>query len=138
MSSIERTNEEVEITKKEIANIRQDVQNLNLSLVAYGNRLDNLEKVLYRKNIRLLHIKEIYRLAKQQFSRLRESEEDLSEADITELEKWIGRAKSDEGGLIDIIEALQELRKYLPTEIKSNLYALIQKIIIGGAWKKTK
>jgi hypothetical protein len=60
----------------------------------------------------------------------------LSAEDIAEVEKWISRAKSTDG-LKDIKEALEEMNKYYPGEV-SNIYAVIQKIIIGGANKSKR
>jgi hypothetical protein len=100
------------------------------------DHLNRLELELYEKNIYLCHIREIFRLAKIQFSRLRHSPQPiLTTTDIKELDKWVGRAKSEDG-LKDIRNAIAELSKYSPSEIKSNLYALVQKIIIEGPYEK--
>jgi hypothetical protein len=99
------------------------------------NDLEQVRKDLYEASLRELHIKEIYRLAKIQFSRL--LQRDLNTADIEEIEKWIGRAKCIDS-LAGIANALNELQKYLPADIRSNLYALVQKIIIGGAFHQKR
>ena len=57
----------------------------------------------------------------------------LTDADVAEIEKWVGRAKSIDS-LEGIANAMRELQKYQPIDIKSNLYALVQKIIIEGAY----
>jgi hypothetical protein len=96
-------------------------------------KLSTVQRDLYDLTQKLLHVKEIYRLASIEFPRLRnEPHMALSEADRAELEKWIGRAQSVES-MVSITKALEELSKYYPTEIKSNLYGLVQKIIIEGA-----
>jgi hypothetical protein len=111
------TEQDIEIKKKDLLTISEELYNLKL---------------------RAVHIEEIYRLATLQFSRLRARPGlPLTDADMAELSKWIGRAKGSQG-LMDIIEALKELQKYYPGDIKSNLYALTQRIIIGGAYKKGK
>ena len=135
MNSLIKLQEESELMKKEIESLREEEREHENRIKMIRTDIEPLERFLYEKNIKILHIKEIYRAAKQQFSRLRnQPEPTLTEADIAELEKWIGRCKSNQS-LFDIIEALQELNKYLPHDIKSNLYALVQKIIIGGAYK---
>jgi chromosome segregation ATPase len=80
-------------------------------------------------NARLQLLKEIYNLAETHFPRLQEKPA-LTAQDTEELEKWIYRARTDES-LHDIIAALNQLRKYKPSDIKS-LYAFVQKIIIEG------
>ena len=87
-------------------------------------------KLLYDAREQELHMREILRLAALHFPRLRK-QKDLMTADFDELEKWIRRAKSNDG-LKSIVLALQELGKYQSYDIKSNLYALVQKIIIEG------
>ena len=80
----------------------------------------------------------IYKLALHHFPRLRnENPDNLTPEDVAELKKWIGRTKSTDG-LKDIVNALSELSKYYPKDIKSNLYGLIQKIIMGGAYRVKK
>lgn len=96
--------------------------------------LKKLQADLYSHTIREAHIKEIYRLAEEHFPRLHRTKE-LTEADIQEIEKWVGRAKSADG-LVVIVEAVRELEKYSPVDIRRNLYALVQKIILGGAYKE--
>jgi chromosome segregation ATPase len=136
MNSLLKLQEEAGVLKKDLDNVQEETKDLDIRLKVARSHVETLERDLYEKNIRILHIKEIYRTAKQQFSRLRnETEPVLSEADMAELEKWVGRAKSHQG-LIDILEAIQELNKYYPHDIKSNLYALVQRIIIGGAYKR--
>jgi hypothetical protein len=96
-------------------------------------RVEQIEKSLYEKTISMCHINEIFRVAEMQFSRLRGTKKGLTAEDIKELNKWIGRALSEDS-LKDIVNALNELKKYLPSQIRQNLYALVQKIIIGGAF----
>lgn len=102
------------------------------------SKIEQLERRDYLQRLNLSHIKEIYRLAKTQFSRLRTlPEQALTDADIKELEKWIGRVKTEDG-LLGIRNAIKELDKYGPSDIKTNLYALVQKIILEGPYKGTK
>jgi|GEM_PF-6399822 len=105
-------------------------------ILALKQELKEYEQKLYDVSIRELHLKEIYRQAAIQFSRLRKlPEAQLTKEDVAELEKWIGRAKSIDG-IRDVVDALKELQKYSPVEIRSNLYALVQRIIIGGAYHR--
>lgn len=98
--------------------------------------LSECQRDLYEVYIRELHVKEIYRLASMHFPRLRREENGgLTVKDILEIEKWIGRAKSSDG-LKNIVDALEELKKYKPIDIKSNIYALTQRIIIEGPYKE--
>jgi chromosome segregation ATPase len=137
MNSLLKAQEESDVLKKDIESLQAEADDIETRLKVIRGNLGTLEKDLYDKNLRMLHIKEIYRMAKHQFSRLRnESEPHLTEEDVQELEKWVGRAKSDQG-LVNIREALIELNKYLSRDIKLNLYALVQKIIIEGAYKQT-
>lgn len=100
--------------------------------------LSECQRELYEAMLAEAHINEIYRLARIHFPRLhRQKDQGLSEADVMELEKWIARAKSV-SGLKDIADALEELQKYYPSDIKSNLYALVQRIIIGGPYHEAK
>jgi hypothetical protein len=101
-------------------------------------QLSECKRDLYEVSMRELILREIYRLAAEHFPRLRRDTGGiLTEQDLDELEKWIKRAKSV-AGLKDIADALGELEKYKPVHIKSNLYALVQKIIIGGAYHEKK
>jgi hypothetical protein len=98
-------------------------------------KIETKIRLLYNAQERELHLREILRLAALHFPRLRK-QKDLISADYDELEKWIRRAKSNEG-LKSIVLALQEISKYQSYDIKSNLYALVQKIIIEGPKTKT-
>lgn len=135
---------------KSLLDLEKDLQQLSDELVLYKSGLEKIkqeeaklfsvieksERLLHEKTLSLCNLKEIYRIAKYQFSRLRSlTEPILNETDLQELNKWIGRARTEEG-LLDIKLALLELDKFYPSDIKSNLYALIQKIIIGGAFSK--
>jgi hypothetical protein len=111
---------------------------LSASILKTQNQLTIYTKKFFEISMREQYIREIYQNAQTQFSRLRrELNNDLKEADIVELEKWIGRAKGDQG-LINIIKALKALKKYQPHDIHSNLYALVQKIIIEGPYPSLK
>lgn len=125
--------EEATIKKKELVEI---LQGLEIQRRELEKQRHEVEDALYQVRLREVYLEEIYRLAGIQFRRLRrETGSGLRQEDIQELEKWIGRAKSNEG-LEDIVEALKEVQKYRPADIKSNLYALVQKIIIGGAYHR--
>lgn len=80
-----------------------------------------------------LHIIEIFRQAKIHFPLLRnDPSSSLTVADVAELDKWIGRTKTIDG-LKSIITAIKSVgSKYTAKGIHSNLYALIQKVIIEG------
>jgi hypothetical protein len=138
MKSLIELGKEIKEREDCLEKIKQVFQTLHLKKLSLISDQESVERELYQKRIHLTHIKEIYRLAKIQFSRFRGlPEPTLTEADVRELDKWVGRAKSADG-LVDIINALMELNKYQPSEIKSNLYALVQKIIIGGAYNQGK
>lgn len=126
-----------------LENIREQITVLEVDLSAVKEllRLKELEKQAKEKRLfelrtMALYIEEIYRLAAIQFPRL-QNRMGLTDQDRSELEKLIGRAKSSEG-LKNIIEALNELAKYKPQDIKVNLYGLLQKIIIGGAYNQKR
>jgi len=138
MKSILELNKEIVNDDKKIQALTEKITEFSDLLTSSKFQLEKSEREIAKKKVNLCHIKEIYRLAKYQFSRLRNSPEmELSSFDIAELDKWIGRVDSEEG-LMNIRQALAELDKYAPSEIKTNLYALVQKIIIGGAFSQTK
>lgn len=138
MNSIEKISNEIDLLRREGDLICKQVDDLEMQRKKLSDRMKKIHQSLYEKTVSLEHINEILRLAKIQFSRLRKIPvETLTSGDIAELSKWIGRAKSDEG-LKDIIDALNELEKYEPSQITKSLYALCQKIIIEGAYKKNK
>ena len=100
--------------------------------------IQKISSDIYKNKIYFLHIEEIYRLAQIQFGRLRNKHGSvLTKEDVAELEKWIGRVKTEDG-YRSIIDAFREVEKYFASDIKSNLYALVQKIINDGAYKKNK
>ena len=99
-------------------------------VIELADIVNNLKDRLYAAQEKKLHLCEIVRLAAQHFPRLR-NQRDLTDADYAELDKWIRRVKSNDG-LKSIVLALQELSKYKSYDIKSNLYGLVQKIIIEG------
>lgn len=126
------------MTTRKITDLQQNLKDTNCRIDLLRMASDTFEEELYQQKLRLSHLERIYQLAAQEFSRLRrEKDNSLTNEDVGELEKWIGRAKSSEG-LKDIVDALIELRKYKPVDIKSNLYALVQRIIIGGAYHQNK
>jgi preprotein translocase subunit SecA len=125
---------EVESCEIRQKNVEQDIIDAKKVIKELSEKLASKQMATYNAREDLLHINEILRLAKIHFPRLRkQSDEKLTEADYRELEKWINRAKSPDS-LKVIVLALNELSKYYPEDIKSNLYALVQKIIIGGAF----
>lgn len=120
----------------ELSTLDKDVERKTIELEQLKISAEKLRRNLHQKEIYLTHVKEIYRLAKYQFTRLRmQTNMELSSADVVELEKWIGRVKNEDG-FTTIKQAIRELDKYSPSEIKSNLYALVQKIIIEGPYSK--
>jgi hypothetical protein len=128
---------ECSVINSELNSIAIQLDTLEQQKRELHERRSKIEQSLYIKNIFLTHIREIFRLAKIQFSRLnRNITETLTDRDVAELNKWIGRAKSEQG-LKDIVDALNELTKYNPDQVK-NIYALCQKIISGGAYNKNK
>ncbi len=136
MDNMKKIQEEYKILEAEDKNIEQKLVEIERGKLELLNRRQQIKKSLYEKSVALCHVLEIFRIAAMQFSRLRRNQnEALSVSDINELNKWIGRAKSEDG-LKDIVNALNELGKYSPSDIKTNLYALVQKIIIGGAFKQ--
>jgi hypothetical protein len=127
-----------EIITNQIDNFKKMEQEYLKEIDSLQVALSTTQEKLYSLQQKLLHIQEIYRIASLQFPRLRrEPRGTLTEADKAELEKWIGRSKSSDG-LISIVSALEELQKYFPEDIRSNLYALVQKIIIGGSYGSGK
>lgn len=125
-------------TKKTRKSLEDRKENLTQNLDAIKVELKEIDAELYQIRTRELHISEIYRLAAHHFSRLRrQTGESLMIQDISELEKWIGRARSNEG-LKNIVDALMELNKYRPVDITKNIYALVQKIIIEGSYHESQ
>jgi hypothetical protein len=120
--------------KSKTANLLIEKAQLEETLKMTMERRDQNHKLLYEIQERELHLKEILRLAAIHFPRLRK-QTDLTQADYDELDKWIRRSKSNEG-LKSIVSALQEIEKYHSYDIKTNLYALVQKIIIEGPKSK--
>ena len=133
---MDKITEEIDLLEADSNQITVELTKLHQKQRELHEKKDFIQKALYEKNFVLIQVKEIYRLAAVQFSRLRDkaSSPNLTEPDIQELEKWIGRAKT-QAGLVDIINAITELSKYQPSEVR-NIYALVQKIIIGGAYHK--
>ena len=124
-------------TLSEVAKLNDDKARIEKDLDLKRIMLNALSEDLHRAKLRELYLTEINRLATQHFIRLRKTtpttvvDPCLTGDDYRELEKWIARAKSTEG-LKNIVDALVELNKYYPKDIKSNLYALVQRIIIEG------
>lgn len=138
MNALKNFAEEYKILQSEVEALESNLCALENTKREYLARLEQVKGILYKKKIAFCHMEEIFRLAGTAFPRLRNYKpERLTEEDNQELIKWIGRAKSEDG-LKDIIDALNELGKYHPADIKQNLYALVQKIIIGGAYKGKK
>jgi len=116
--------------RMKVADTAREITDLEITINSATEKLDQNKNTLYENLERVLHIQEIQRLAKLHFTRLRKQNE-LTQADYDELEKWIRRAKSNDG-LKSIVLALNEIEKYKSYDIKTNLYALVQKIIIEG------
>lgn len=112
--------------KKRLEDLRADAE----------ANLRSIEEDYFDTVTRTQTIEEIYRVARVQFGRLRHTPTALlSQKDVQELDKWIGRAKSITG-LMDILRALRALTKFRPIDIKKNLYALVQRIIMEGPYPK--
>lgn len=124
---------DVKLRISELEKNQKDLQETSKTL---RKQISVIEDELYTQKLCELHIEEINRLAELHMPRL-QRRKDLSPNDILELDKWLGRAKTVDG-LIAIRDALAEMTKYTPDNIKSNLYGLIQQIINGGAYSKKK
>jgi hypothetical protein len=124
-------------TQAEIAKLTDDKARIERELDLKKVMLNTFSEALHKTKLKELYLTEINRLAALHFVRLRKTtpttvvDPGLTGDDYRELEKWIARAKSTEG-LKNIVDALTELNKYYPKDIKSNLYALVQRIIIEG------
>jgi hypothetical protein len=131
LNSLSKIEEKLDLLKKEEIKLKEII----------SDKQDNLEKIrssLYETTQRYFCILKIHHIGSIQLPRLQGREYgELSEKDIIELDKLINRSKTLEG-LVNIIEALKELKKYYPHDIKTNLYGLLQKIIIEGAYTKTR
>jgi len=133
--TIEQTIEEL---KNKIDSKKKDKTDAETGIESQKTLLNKITSDLYELELRYLHIKRIFELASLHFPRLRgEQHNILTKEDHKELDKWIFRAQSI-GGLQDIVNALAELSKYFPKDIKSNLYGLVQRIIIEGAYRVKK
>jgi len=138
MGILEKTQTEIDVLKTEQDKLIESLRINDTQKKALSDQLQESRKKAYIKSLYLCHIKEIFRIAKIQFSRLyRRPIDVLTSEDILELNKWINRVKSEDG-LRDILDALNELSKYSPGQIRSSVYALTQKIIIGGAFKSVR
>lgn len=138
MGILEKTQTEIDVLKTEQENLTESMRKNDAQRKALSDQLQESKKKTYIKTLYMCHTKEIFRIAKIQFSRLyRRPIEVLTPEDILELNKWINRVKTEDG-LRDILDALNELSKYSPGQIRSSVYALTQKIIIGGAFKSPR
>lgn len=138
MKSLLELTREVQQYKTELLKLKVRLSEIADERHKIISKREELERKEYELQLNLSHIKEIFRLAKSQFSRLRAlPDPKLSDADVKELDKWIGRVKSEDG-LLGIRDAIRELDKYNPADIKTNLYALVQKIILEGPYKGAK
>lgn len=127
---------QIDEIRQQIVKLREDKTEAEKDIHFKKTLLNTIDEKLYELELIFLHIKRIYQLASIHFPRLREETQgELTPEDIKELEKWIGRTKTSDG-LKAIVEALAELHKYFPKDIKSNLYGLVQKIIIEGPYTK--
>jgi len=124
--------------KQEKQLLEDKVKKLERLIEASTIELEESKKKMFEVSMRELCITEIYRLAKTHFPRLRkDKKQELNPEDILELDKWIQRSHSLDS-LKTIIDALQELDKYRSFDIKKNVYALVQKIIMGGSYHGKK
>jgi len=138
MKSLLDLRHDLEADEHAVEQIRISIQNHHIQLSDLTKQLERKERDVATKALYLCHIKEIYRLAKYQFARLQNRPNpELNDMDVQELDKWISRAKTEDG-LITIKKSISELDKYAPSEIKSSVYALVQKIIIDGPYGQKK
>ena len=138
MKTLLELRHEMEEDEHAIEVIKSGIQATKSQLDDGMRQLEERERALSTKAIYMCHIKEIYRLAKYQFARLQNRpNQDLNDTDVLELNKWLARAKNEEG-LNTIKKSIAELDKYAPSEIKSSVYALVQKIIIDGPYGQKK
>jgi len=139
--SLEVVKSKIGILRDDVIKAETDARVLRENLLEYELHINETEKSIYKLSQIELHLHEIYRLADLHFPRLQGNKEgSLTDKDIEELEKWVGRVETPEG-LKSIVEALEELNKYYPKDIKTNLYGLVQTIIMRGAYgtgKKSK
>jgi hypothetical protein len=136
MNALEKIQSEFKVLREEESSIIEKLKSFDEQKKILKGRLQEMQTDLFEKGVYTCYITEIFRIAKIQFSRLNKRvNEELIPVDTLELNKWIGRVKSEQG-LRDIIDALKELAKYKPGQVK-NIYALTQRIIIGGAYKKS-
>jgi len=145
LQSLTTIQKEIQDIGSMIEATKQKIQNKKIVLISLNNQLNKILEKQYGLKEKELHISEILRLASFHIPRLRNDETELTENDETELtekdyaelDKWIRRAKTIDG-LKNIVRALTEISKYYPKDIRTNLYALIQKIIIEGPLVKGK
>ena len=138
MKTLSALSKEIKSHEGDILVWKTQIRELESTKAHCSMNIEATEQLLYEKNILLCHIQEIFRMARVQFSRLRQApEQALTDVDVKELDKWIGRTQSVDG-LIGIWKAIAELKKYRPSDIKLNLYALVQKIIIEGPYTGKK
>lgn len=130
--------ERLQAVRDQIQTNRELEKSLEEEIKFKKNQLKEIQESFYTLQERELHLSEILRTARDHIPRLKGTpNEDLTKADYAELEKWVSRAKSMES-LKSIVLSLKELSKYKPRDIKANLYALIQKIIIEGPYNQKK
>jgi hypothetical protein len=135
LESLGNIRTEIENIQKNIDLRKKEIQTETLKIHIAQQDIYKIQDVLYQAQQRELHISQIERLASIQFSRLRnQTTISLNKEDYQELEKWISRAKSNDG-LIAIIKALEGLAFYSPSQVR-NIHALTQKIIIEGPFKR--
>lgn len=128
--------ERLEMLRGKIQELKNREKELLITIVNQKQEIRNIQDSFYSLQESEVHLTEILRIAKIHFPRLRNQPDgELTPADHAELEKWISRAKSVDS-LKSIVIALKELSKYYPHDIKSNLYGLVQKIIIEGPFKQ--
>jgi len=137
LQSLTTIQKEIQDIGSMIEATKQKIQNKKIVLISLNNQLNKILEKQYGLKEKELHISEILRLASFHIPRLRNDETELTEKDYAELDKWIRRAKTIDG-LKNIVRALTEISKYYPKDIRTNLYALIQKIIIEGPLVKGK
>lgn len=116
--------------QKTVEGLQKQEEQIEQNLRDMNKELHMVHEELFKSRVSMLYLKEIFRLASLHFPRLRRTSDALTAEDLQELDKWTGRAKTTDG-LKAIVDALKEIGKYQPHQVK-NVYGLVQKIIIEG------
>ena len=128
---------DIKAIKTAILSRTRAVENLERNIAEQRAAISKHQGELYKLQQLALYLGEIKRLAQIHFPRLRGmSSSLLTEEDGHELRKWVSRAESL-NDLKKVMDAIAELEKYSPKAV-TNIYGLVQSIIIEGAYGKRK